>query len=353
MVRGSGGGETEKESVSSRLVQFRDPMARISNLAIHLQSPEERVAFKVNKEDHTVPIIAMDETKKAKSGDSGDAVSAATQLEKGAEDQLTAWHDGHEPLLLQRIADELGVEVGQIADVDLSLYDTQPAALGGMHKEFLYSARLDNLATVFCSVEGLLSHASTNLATDENVSVVVCFDHEEVGSVSSHGAGSPVLQTAIDRIGAALGVTDAETKAATLQNSFILSVDQAHAVHPNYSGKHEPQHAPMINHGIVIKTNSNQRYTTNSLTGFVVRELGRKAGVPMQEFCGTCYRRSFFFSRAQSLQLSSPPSLRGILVLLLPVRNDCPCGSTIGPTISALTGIRTVDIGMPQLSMHR
>ena len=282
LVRGS-----DERSVSSRLVQFRDPMARISNLAIHLQSPEERVAFKVNKEDHTVPIIAMDEDKKkVTSVEGGGGDGAAAQLEKEAEAQLTAWHDGHEPLLLRRIADELGIEVNQIADVDLSLYDTQPAALGGMHKEFLYSARLDNLATVFCSVEALLSHASTNLATDENVSVIVCFDHEEVGSVSSHGAGSPVLQTAIDRIGTALGATDAETKAITLQKSFILSVDQAHAVHPNYSGKHEAQHAPMLNHGIVIKTNSNQRYTTNSLTGFVVRELGRKAGVPMQEFCG-------------------------------------------------------------------
>jgi aspartyl aminopeptidase len=296
LVRGKGG-ETDEGSVSSRLVQFTDPMARISNLAIHLQSAEERVAFKVNKEDHTVPIIAMDEDKKkSKSVEEGGGTGeiAATQLEKEAEAQLTAWHDGHEPLLLRRIADALGIEVGQIADVDLSLYDTQPAALGGMHKEFLYSARLDNLATVFCSVEALLCHASANLATDENVSVIVCFDHEEVGSVSSHGAGSPVLQTAIDRIGTALGVSDVETKAMTLQNSFILSVDQAHAVHPNYAGKHEPQHAPMLNHGVVIKTNSNQRYTTNSLTGYVVRELGRKAGVPIQEFCGAydCVRPS-------------------------------------------------------------
>lgn len=271
--------EKESETISSKLVQFQDPMARISNLAIHLQTAEERVAFKVNKEDHTVPILAMDQKSESK--------SASTQLEEEAASQLTDWHEGQEPLLMQRIADQLGIEVSQIADVDLSLYDTQPATIGGMHQEFLYSARLDNLATVFCGVEALIHHATTNLETDANVSMIVCFDHEEVGSVSSHGAGSPVLQTAVERISTALGVADQDVKARTLQNSFVLSVDQAHAAHPNYASKHEPQHSPCLNHGVVIKTNSNQRYTTNSLTGFVVRELGRKAGVPLQEFCGT------------------------------------------------------------------
>jgi aspartyl aminopeptidase len=107
--------------------------------------------------------------------------------------------------------------------------------------------------------------------------------------------------------------------AACIRKSFILSIDQAHAMHPNYASKHEPAHAPMLNAGVVIKTNSNQRYATNGMTGFVVRELGRRAQIPIQEFV---------------------------------VKNDCPCGSTIGPTISAKTGIRTVDAGMPQLSMH-
>ena len=90
-------------------------------------------------------------------------------------------------------------------------------------------------------------------------------------------------------------------------------------VHPNYSSKHEAQHAPTINAGLVIKTNQNQRYTTNGVTGFVLRELSRMSDLPIQEFC---------------------------------VRNDCPCGSTIGPIISTRTGVRTVDAGMPQLSMH-
>jgi len=228
------------------------------------------------------------------------------------------WLEGHTPALLDRIAKELDTTIDKIADFDLSLYDTQAAQIGGINGEFLYSARLDNLATVFCAVESLAAH---DPSTDSDVSMVVCFDHEEVGSTSANGAGSPVMAEAIKRIASSLsnGNITPEEYAGTIAKSFCLSIDQAHAVHPNYASKHEAQHSPTMNGGIVIKTNSNQRYTTNSLTGFVVRELGRKCDIPIQEFC---------------------------------VRNDCPCGSTIGPTISALTGVRTVDAGMPQLSMH-
>ena len=112
---------------------------------------------------------------------------------------------------------------------------------------------------------------------------------------TSHGAGSPVIEEALRRISAGLG-SGADTPdlyAQTINKSFILSIDQAHAVHPNYASKHEAQHAPKMNAGLVIKTNQNQRYATNGVTGFVVRELARLGDLPIQEFC---------------------------------VRNDCPCG---------------------------
>jgi len=129
------------------------------------------------------------------------------------------------------------------------------------------------------------------------------------------------MQEAVQRISSAMngGSISPDLYAASTRRSFILSIDQAHAIHPNYSSKHETAHAPKLNAGVVIKRNSNQRYATNSVTGFLLKELGRLAEIPMQEFV---------------------------------VRNDCPCGSTIGPAISARTGIRTVDAGMPQLSMH-
>lgn len=314
------------------LVQLQDPIARISTLCIHLQSAEERKAFCVNKEDHTIPIIAT--TTSTKLGETN------PQLEQAAEEQVNVkkpklnnnnddddtdpWLDQQEPLLLHRIAEALQIETNQIADLDLSFYDTQPSAIGGINREFLYSGRLDNLATVFCAITALIDY-NANKKEDDNdtdIQMVVCFDHEEVGSTSLNGAGSPVMEQAVRRISAALngGDTNPELYANAIAKSFCLSIDQAHAVHPNYASKHEKQHAPVLNGGLVIKRNANQRYATNSETGFLVRELGRKAKIPIQEFV---------------------------------VRNDCPCGSTIGPTISALTGIRTVDAGMPQLSMHR
>jgi aspartyl aminopeptidase len=127
---------------------------------------------------------------------------------------------------------------------------------------------------------------------------------------------------AVQRIASALNGDDGnlDLYQACLRRSFILSVDQAHAVHPNYASKHEKGHQPKMNGGMVIKRNSNQRYATNGITGFLVRELAKKAGLPpVQEFV---------------------------------VRNDCACGSTIGPIISTATGIRAVDMGCPQLSMH-
>ena len=269
--------DKENGKITSRLVQLKDPLARISNLAIHLQSAEERKALAVNKETHTVPIIASQSLKPA-------VEAAATaqlngNIEQGGSEASTdesapkkaktedPWLNTQEPLLLQRIAAELDIDVKQIADWDLSFYDVQPASLGGLHSEFLYSGRLDNLATVFCSVQALCDH-SQDLSNDSDISMICCFDHEEVGSVSSHGAGSPVLEEAMKRVATALG--QYQDHPETISKSFCMSIDQAHAVHPNYAGKHEAGHGPTLNSGLVVKTNSNQRYATNSVTGFIM-----------------------------------------------------------------------------------
>lgn len=147
--------------------------------------------------------------------------------------------------------------------------------------------------------------------------------HIAVGSSSATGAGSPIVGEAVKRINHALGAGASDSPSIydrSIQNSFCFSVDQAHAVHPNYASKHEKNHGPKMNGGMVIKRNANQRYATNGITGLIVRELARKAGLPpVQEFV---------------------------------VRNDCGCGSTIGPIISSSTGVRAIDLGCPQLSMH-
>jgi aspartyl aminopeptidase len=277
-----------------RLVKLEEPIARISTLCIHLQTAEERQGFTVNKETHTAPVIA---TEKIQSKEN-DAFKV--RLQKEAEEQLNSstWREAQEPLLLEALSEKLGVEKDEIVDFELNLYDTQPASLGGITKEFLYSARLDNLATVFCATEALVDYTNgvdSTFSDSSDVSLTVVFDHEEVGSISSQGAGSPVMASAVERIASALngGSINPDLYNACIRKSFILSVDQAHAIHPNYASKHETQHAPKLNAGVVIKTNNNQRYATNGITAFVVRELGRMVDVPVQEFV---------------------------------VRNDCPCG---------------------------
>mmetsp|Transcript_4997 Transcript_4997/g.10523 ORF Transcript_4997/g.10523 Transcript_4997/m.10523 type:complete len:485 (+) Transcript_4997:163-1617(+) len=308
--------EEEGGTYRQVLVDLKKPICRIPSLCIHLQTGEERAAFKVNKEDHLQPIFQQAVS---------DTLEKPAQKKTKTGEAKTAWAEGHDPLLLSLIAAELDVSESQISDFELALYDTQPACLGGPSEEFLYSARLDNQATCFAAAEALRRYASSpSLASDTYVSLAVLFDHEEVGSASQCGAGSPIMSEAVKRITASLTGCSAalpalEAEQIALRKSFCLSVDMAHAVHPNYAHKHDKNHAPALNAGVVVKSNANQRYTTNAVTGFLVRELARRAGVPLQEFV---------------------------------VRNDCPCGSTIGPIISGNTGLRVVDLGMPQLSMH-
>ena len=235
------------------LVNLADPIARISNLAIHLQSGEERKAFAVNKENHTSPIIAT--ASKANK-------DAKAALENGANNQLNKWQESQEPLLLKVIADKLNIRVDEIVDFELNLYDTQGATLGGIQKEFLYSARLDNLATVFAGLESIIDYTNdADHTSSPDVAMAVFFDHEEIGSTSVQGANSVTMTDAISRVSAALTgcLSSPDFHGACTKKSFILSIDMAHAIHPNYSSKHESAHAPTLNGGFVIKSNANQR----------------------------------------------------------------------------------------------
>lgn len=280
-----------------RLVHIPRAVLRVPNLCIHLQSAEERGKFAPNKETHLQPILAM-------------VQESLNKSEEGVDSR-------HCPALLSLLAGELGVEAAQIRDLELTLCDTQPGAIWGLSNEFLSSPRLDNQVHCYTGLAALLDH-SRDISEDTGVSMLCCFDHEEVGSDSAVGAGSPIMSEAISRVLGCFDTSDEMLK-VTIRNSFLVSADVAHAIHPNYSGKHDDNHRPLLNKGTVIKTNSNQRYATNAETGFLLRELSRRANAPVQEFV---------------------------------VRNDCPCGSTIGPIISARVGIRTVDLGVPSLSMH-
>jgi aspartyl aminopeptidase len=308
-------------NIRQQLIKIDRPLLRISNLAIHLQNDEERKGFSPNKEEHLSPILAM-EVQKALSGSTMTGDIAVSGDAKVAED---GWTEHQEPYLLYVLASELGCTTSDIVDFELNLFDVQKATLGGAFSEFVYSSRLDNLASCFMAVRGLIAHATdvNQIEDDKDIMMILLYDHEEVGSTSAVGAASPILAEAVKSLSEAFCKDGGDKLVATqtcTRNSFILSSDQAHALHPNYSAKHEKNHQPKLNQGMVIKRNSNQRYATTALTGILMREVAKRGSLPpLQEFM---------------------------------VRQDCGCGSTIGPTMSANTGIRTIDMGCPQLSMH-
>eukprot|EP00557_Chaetoceros_sp_GSL56_P000963 CAMPEP_0176501708 /NCGR_PEP_ID=MMETSP0200_2-20121128/14319_1 /TAXON_ID=947934 /ORGANISM="Chaetoceros sp., Strain GSL56" /LENGTH=492 /DNA_ID=CAMNT_0017900641 /DNA_START=490 /DNA_END=1968 /DNA_ORIENTATION=- len=318
----------QEEIIVSKLVKLDRAVVRVPSLAIHLQTAKEREALEINKEDHLVPILSM-VLEKALTKGTTIAPEEETEKQQQQPEEDDGWTEHQEPILLEMLANELQVNVKDIIDFELNLFDVQKASLGGAFSEFVHSARLDNLSSCFMAVEALVEHTSQegSLESDVDISLVALFDHEEVGSESTTGAGSPIIQEAVSRICQAFlsqeesSISPSDATAITLAKSFVLSVDQAHAIHPNYSSKHEKGHAPKMNHGMVIKRNSNQRYATNAVTGLIIREIAKKAGMkqPIQEFV---------------------------------VRNDCGCGTTIGPIISSTTGIRAIDLGCPQWSMH-
>ncbi|EHA8590445.1 putative aspartyl aminopeptidase [Cocos nucifera] len=188
-------------------------------------------------------------------------------------------------------------------------------------KEFIFSGRLDNLCMSFCSLKALIESTSAESSLDDEsgVRMVALFDHEEVGSNSAQGAGSPAMLDALSRITKSFNSSDYKLLEKAIQRSFLVSADMAHALHPNYMDKHEENHQPKLHGGLVIKHNANQRYATNAITSFIFWEIAERHDLPIQDFV---------------------------------VRNDMPCGSTIGPILASGVGIRTVDVGAPQLSMH-
>jgi aspartyl aminopeptidase len=313
-------------------------LLRIPTLAIHLHRQSN---FDPNKETELFPItgLAAAELNKGAKKEKEEEKKEEGEAEAEEEDfkPLKAMTERHHPNVLDVIASEAGVDVASVVDFELVLYDTQKSCIGGINDEFIFSPRLDNLGMTYCSVEGLIESVKEEdaLEEDNTIRLTVCFDHEEIGSTSAQGANSNLLPSVIRRLSVLPGNRDTASEGSyeavhhegeeatayeqTLSRSFLVSADMAHSVHPNYAGKYEASHQPAMNGGTVIKINANQRYATNSPGIVLLQECARTAGVPLQLFV---------------------------------VRNDSPCGSTIGPGLAAKLGMRTLDLGNPQLSMH-
>lgn len=271
-------------------VEIRRPILRLANPAIHLNREVNNKGLLLDKQEELPLLLA--------------------QAESGLPDGR---------ILLGLLAYEEEVEPEQILGFDLCSWDLQNACCWGADDEFIASGRLDNLAMCHAGLSGLLQ---ARAAGGAHCSVLVLFDHEEVGSQSASGADGSLLPDLLERIQLATDGKNRRGREGFLRacsRSFLVSADMAHALHPNYLRLHEPQHHVFLNGGPVIKLNSNLRYTTDGPGAARFQLLCEAAGVPVQRYVH---------------------------------RTDLPCGSTIGPMASARLGIPAVDVGNPMHSMH-
>ena len=266
----------------TRLIKFDKPLLRLPNLAIHMNREVNDKGLKFNKQTE-LPLLF---------GESANGVEADAQV-------------------LGHIAKSVKVEVKDIINFELNVFDTQKGIIWGANQEFIADSQLDNLASCHAALSALLANKKPN-----NTAICALFDHEEVGSESATGASGSFLADIVERISLHL---NKEEKLRALANSFFISADMAHAFHPNHAGSYEPCHHVHINKGPVIKTNANQRYATNAESAARFIRLCEHAGVPYQEYTH---------------------------------RTDLGCGSTIGPIVASRLGVASVDVGSPMWAMH-
>ncbi|MCP4325211.1 MAG: M18 family aminopeptidase [Psychromonas sp.] len=272
-----------EQGITTKLVDFKDAIGSIPNLAIHLNR-EANTGFEYNKQTH-LPVILH-----------------ASDIEI---DEKT--------YLKELVATQAGVQANDILEMDLYFYDTQKGALIGLDKDIIATGRLDNLAMCHCIYKSLLSDSAP-----KQTNIAAFFDNEEIGSKTLMGADSNFLNSALERICFALS-GDQEDCLRAKHKSFLISADGAHALHPNYTDKHDKAYAPLLNKGPVIKLSANFRYATTAESAATFINLCEQVNVPYQKMAN---------------------------------RSDLPSGSTIGPTSSAQLGINTIDVGNPMLAMH-
>ena len=268
-------------SLDQVLIDLKRPVAVIPSLAIHLDRDANNER-KVNPQTDILPLLFRDPDK------------SVTDFFEFLAKELSS--SGELP------------EKARILDHELYLYDCQKPALTGMHNEFISGARLDNLLSCFTGVQALLE------AGDQATCMLICNDHEEVGSISACGANGPMLQSVLQRLYPNPGLLT-----RVMRQSLLVSADNAHGIHPNFADRHDSNHGPRLNEGPVIKMNANQRYATNSISAAMFRHLCEKEGVAVQTFVN---------------------------------RTDLSCGSTIGPITAAMIGVQTLDVGVPTFAMH-
>ena len=269
----------EDGSINSHLLNIDKDLFLIPNVAIHMNR-EINDGYKFNKQIDLLPLFSAD-------------------AEDGA--------------LKKLIADELSTKPENILGSDLYVYPRDRACIWGKNGEFISGGRLDDQQCAFASLKALAETECKN-----TVNVLACFDNEEVGSLTKQGAESTFLYDVLKRISSALGRSEEEYLQA-LASSFMLSADNAHAVHPNHPEFSDESNRVYMNEGVVLKSHAGQKYTSDGVSSAIVKELAGRAGVPLQYFAN---------------------------------RSDKAGGSTLGNFAMVHTSINCADIGLPQLAMH-
>ena len=265
------------------LLHVKRPLLQISNLAIHFNR-EVNDGVKLSKQKDMLPILGI----------------VTSELERGN-------------LLMNVICGELDIKPEDILDFDLYLADATPACTFGVHDEFLSSGRLDDLSMCFAGLEAMIATETTDMTK-----VLAIFDNEETGSQTKQGAGSPFLSMMLKRISLAQSGTE-EAFYQAVERAFMISADNAHAWHPNYSEKYDPTNHPVLGGGPVIKFNAAQKYASDAVSAAVFAEICREAGVPCQRFVN---------------------------------HSDVAGGSTLGNILASSIPVRGVDMGNAILAMH-
>jgi aspartyl aminopeptidase len=274
--------DEETGKIISKPVKVDKIKTIIPSIAIHMNR-EVNSGFKVDKQKDLLPFI--------------------TSIE-----EITKKFD-----LKQMLSEQLNVEKERVLDFELYLYDMAQGQIIGLDNDMISCSQMDDLAMVYASLKVLIE-----APVGESTKIAMFFDNEEIGSKTMQGADSPLLSSILERITLGMG-EDRESYLRALENSFVISSDMAHALHPNAQEKHDPTNKPLINGGPVIKISTNFRYTSDSESAAYFESLCKLANVPVQRFVNHSNERG---------------------------------GSTIAPITAGRLGIPSVDIGNPMLSMH-
>ncbi|TEY86570.1 hypothetical protein BOTCAL_0006g00500 [Botryotinia calthae] len=304
--------------ISQRLVKLSWPIARIPTLAPHFGVG---MFGQNNKETQLVPIIGLDNSDiESSTSSSSSSEQFQTSNISGAKSSFVSTQP---PKLVNLIARELGIENKEtIINWELELFDTQPSQLGGLDKEFIFSGRIDDKVCSWSSIEALLANSSSEESKSSGtISMVGLFDDEEIGSLLRQGARGNFLPGTVERIVECFNHSTYSPNVLieTYAKSFLVSFDVTHATNPNFLEKYLENHCPRLNVGLTVEADSNGHTTTDSVSTAIFQRLAEKCGQKLQTFM---------------------------------IRNDSRSGGTVGPMLSSAMGVRSIDVGIPQLSMH-